>query len=151
MTLAFLGILYILGKYAWKPVMKALKERESSISDALNAANIAKEEMKQLKAHNEQLLQEARNERDIMLADARKVRESIIEESKQKATEEAQRIVASAKETIQNEKMAAMTDLKNQIGDLALDVARKVLNRELSDLKKQHEYMKELLKEVKLN
>ena len=151
MTLAFLAILYILGKYAWKPIMKALKERESSIHDALNSAEKAKEEMKKMEFSNEQLLLEAKNERDIILSTARKIKESIIEESKQKASEEANRIIVSAKESIQNEKMAAMTDLKNQLAKLSLEVAKKILKKELSDPKKQEEYSKELMKDVKFN
>ncbi|HZX61670.1 MAG TPA: F0F1 ATP synthase subunit B [Bacteroidales bacterium] len=151
MTLAFLAILYILGKYAWKPIMKALKERESSIHDALNAAEKAKEEMKKMEFSNEQLLLEAKNERDIILSTARKIKETIIEESKQKASEEANRIIVSAKESIQNEKMAAMTDLKNQLAELSLEVAKKILKKELSDPKKQEEYSKELMKDVKFN
>ena len=151
MTLAFLAILYILGKYAWKPIMKALKERESSIHDALNAAEKAKEEMKKMEFSNEQLLLEAKNERDIILSTARKIKETIIEESKQKASEEANRIIVSAKESIQNEKMAAMTDLKNQLAELSLEVAKKILKKELSDPKKQEEYSKKLMKDVKFN
>ena len=151
MALAFLAILYILGKYAWKPIMQALKERETSIHDALNAAEKAKQDMLALKFSNEQLLQEAKNDRDAILAEARKIKESIIEESKQKAGEEANRIIISAKESIQNEKMAAMTDLKNQLADLSLEVAKKILVRELSDPKKQEEYVKQLMKELKFN
>ena len=151
MTLAFLAILYILGKYAWRPIMKALKERESAIDDALNSAEKAKEEMKKLKFSNEELLKEAKNERDAILAAARKIRESIIEESKQKAAEEANRIIQSAKESIQNEKMAAITDLKDQLADLSMEVARKILKKELADPKRQEEYIKELMKDVKFN
>jgi F-type H+-transporting ATPase subunit b len=151
MTLAFLAILYILGKYAWKPILKSLKERESTIHDALNSAEKAKEEMLKLKFTNEELLQEAKNERDAILATARKIKDTIIEESKQKASEEANRIIVAAKESIQNEKMNAMTDLKNQLADLSLEIAKKVLKRELSDPKKQEEYTKELIKEVKFN
>jgi F-type H+-transporting ATPase subunit b len=151
MTLAFLAILFILGKYAWKPIITALKERESTIHDALNSAEKAKEEMKKLKFSNEELLQEAKNERDAILATARKIKETIIEESKQKASEEANRIIVIAKESIQNEKMAAMTDLKNQLAELSLEVAKKILKKELSDPKKQEEYSKELMKEVKFN
>jgi len=151
MTLAFGAILYILGKYAWNPIMKALKEREVTIHQALNSAERAQKEMVKMKFSNEKLLQEAKNERDAILAEARKIKESIIDESKQRASEEANRIVMSAKESIQNEKMAAMTDLKNQLGELSLEVARKILMRELSDPKKQEEYIKELIKEVKFN
>jgi F-type H+-transporting ATPase subunit b len=151
MTLAFLAILYILAKYAWKPIMAALKERETTIHDALNSAERAKEEMVKLKFSNEELLQEAKNERDAILATARKIKESIIEESKQKATEEANRIIVSAKESIQNEKMAAITDLKNQLADLSLEVAKKILQRELTDPAKQEAYSQELMKDVKFN
>jgi F-type H+-transporting ATPase subunit b len=151
MTVAFVAILYILGKFAWKPILKALKDRETSIGEALHAADKAREEMKQMLFSNEQLLQDAKNERDAILAQARKIKDSIIEESKLKANEEANRILISAKESIENEKMSALTDLKNQIGELALEIARKILIRELSEPKKQEEYIQELIKDVKLN
>ena len=151
MTLAFSGILFILGKYAWKPIMQSLKERENTIHEALTSAEKAKEEMLKLQVSNEQLLQEARNERDAILASARKVKETIIEESKVKATEEADQIIRSARESIENEKMAAITDLKNQLAELSLEVAKKILRRELTDPAKQEAYSKELIKEVKFN
>jgi len=151
MSLAFLAVLYILGKYAWKPIMKALKERESSIHEALNAAEKARKEMQQLQFSNEQLLKEAKDERDKILAEARKIKESIIEESKVKAIEETNRILGNARETIQNEKTAVLTDLKDQLTDFSLDIARKILKRELSDPKKQEDYVKKLLKEIKFN
>jgi len=151
MTLAFLAIMFILGKYAWKPIMKALKEREVSIYEALSSADRAKKEMQDLQFSNEKLLQEAKNERDAILAEARKIRESIIEESKVKAGEEANRIVNSAKESIQYEKMAAMTELKDQLASLSLEVAKKVLKRELADPAKQEAYVKELMKDITFN
>ena len=151
MTLAFLLLLFILGKFAWKPILQMLKERETSIHSALNAAKEAREEMKQLQFDNEKLLQEAKNERDAMLNEARKIREKIIEESRTKASEEAARIVDAARASIQNEKMAAMTELKNQIAESSLNLARFVLKRELSDPKKQEEYVRELLKEIKFS
>lgn len=151
MTLAFLAILFILGKYAWKPIMKSLKERETSIHEALTAADRARKEMEQLQFSNEQLLQEAKNQRDLILADARKIQEKIIEESKVKATAEAERIVASAKESINFEKMAAMTELKNQVASLSLEVAKKVLKRELSDPAKQEAFVKELMNDITFN
>lgn len=151
MTVAFLALLFILGKYAWKPIMKALKEREISISDALNAAELAKEEMKMLQLSNEELMKEARNERDILLAETRKIKESILEEARLKANEEANRIINSAKESIHYEKMAAMTELKNQLADLSLEIAKKILQKELSDPQKQETYVKELLVNVKFN
>lgn len=151
MTLAFLLLVFILGKFAWKPILQMLRERETSIHEALNAANEAREEMKKLQFSNEQLLQEAKNERDTILNDARKIREKLIEDARVKAGEEADRIVASARESIQNEKMAAMTELKNQIAESSLNLARFILKRELSDPQKQEAYIKELLKEYKFN
>jgi F-type H+-transporting ATPase subunit b len=151
MTLAFLLLVFILGKFAWKPILQMLRERETSIHEALNAANEAREEMKKLQFSNEQLLQEAKNERDTILNDARKIREKLIEDARIKAGEEADRIVASARESIQNEKMAAMTELKNQIAESSLNLARFILRRELADPQKQEAYIKELLKEYKFN
>ncbi len=151
MTLAFFLLVFILGKFAWKPILQMLRERETSIHEALNAANEAREEMKKLQFSNEQLLQEAKNERDTILNDARKIREKLIEDARVKAGEEADRIVASARESIQNEKMAAMTELKNQIAESSLNLARFILKRELSDPQKQEAYIKELLKEYKFN
>lgn len=151
MTLAFLLLVFILGKFAWKPILRSLKERETSIHEALNAANQAREEMKQLKAGNEELLHEAKNERDAILNEARKIKDKIVEEARQKASEEAARIVSSAKDSIHNEKMAAMTELKNQIAESSLTMARFILQRELSDPEKQEEYVKTLLKELKFN
>ena len=151
MTLAFLFLVFILGKFAWKPILQMLKERETSIHDALNAANQARDEMKQLQFSNEQLLIEAKNERDALLNEARKVRDRLIEEARIKAGEEASRIVESAKASINNEKMAAMTELKNQIAENSLTLAKFILKRELSDPKRQEEYVQELLKEVNIN
>ncbi len=151
MTLAFLILVYVLGKFAWKPILQMLKERETTIHEALNSANQAREEMKQLKFSNEQLLQEAKNERDSMLNEARKVRDRLLEEARIKAGEEASRIVEVAKASINNEKMAAMTDLKNQIAENSLTLAKFILKRELSDPGKQEEYVQELLREVNIN
>ena len=151
MTLAFLFLVYILGKFAWKPILQMLKERETSIHEALNAANQAREEMKQLHFSNETLLQEAKNERDAVLNEARKIRDKLIEEARVKAGEEASRIVEGAKASINNEKMAAITDLKNQLAQYSLEIAVKILQRELSDPARQEEYIRDLLKEVKFN
>ncbi len=151
MTLVFLLLLFILGKFAWKPILKALKERETSIREALHAADKAREEMKKMQFSNETLLREAKNDRDAILNEARKIKDKIIEEARQKASEEAGRIVDAAKVTINNEKMAAMTDLKNQVAELSLEVAKKLIQRELSDPRKQEEYLRELLQEVKFN
>lgn len=151
MTLTFLLLAFVLGKYAWKPILQMLKERETSIHEALNSANKAREEMKHLQFSNEQLLQEAKNERDALLNEARKVRDKLLEEARIKASEEASRIVEAAKASIHNEKMAAMTELKIQIAEISLNLARFILKRELEDPKKQEAYIQELLKDVKFN
>ena len=151
MTLSFAILLWVLAKFAWKPIIKALHERESTIDDALNAANKAKEEMKELKFSNEQLLKDAKEERDAILRAGRKVRDTIIEKAKNKANEEADRIVESAKERIENEKMAATTDLKNQLASLSIEIAEKILNKELSNDNKQEEFVNELIKDINFN
>lgn len=151
MTLSFATLIFILRRFAWKPILKSLRDREDSIDEALNLANKAREEMKTLKADNEKLLKEAQEERNVILRDARKVRESIIEEARVKANEEANNIVENAKERIENEKMAAMTDLKNQIASISIEIAEKILERELSEASKQEEFLKKLIEKAKLN
>jgi F-type H+-transporting ATPase subunit b len=151
MTLTFSILLFILGKYAWRPIMKMLHEREDSIEKALNAADDAKKEMLKLKAGNEQLLVEAKEERDALMRDARKVKESIIEEARVKANEEANRIIENARESIQYEKLAAINDLKNQIASISIEIAEKLIGQELSNKEKQKELTEKLLKEVKIN
>jgi len=151
MVLPFLILLLLLRKFAWKPILKALKERETSIHDALHAADRAKEEMKQLQFSNEELLREAKDERDAILSDARKVRDTIIEDSKEKAKEEADRIIASAKASIENEKMAAMTDLKNQLAEMSLEIATKILGHELADARQQEAFVRQQLNKIHFN
>ncbi|MCK9401009.1 MAG: F0F1 ATP synthase subunit B [Bacteroidales bacterium] len=151
MTLSFALVLFLLGKYAWKPIMKMLKEREESIDQALHAADRAREEMKNLVSDNEKLLAEAKNDRDAILSEARKIREKMIDEARTKANEEAQRIVDSALERIENEKMAAITELKNQIALLSIEIAEKLVREELSHDKKQEELIKKMLDDVQAN
>lgn len=151
MTLSFSILLWILAKFAWKPIMKGLKERENTIDEALNAANKAKEEMKELKFSNEQLLKEAKEERDNILRDARHVKENIIEEAREKAGEEANRIVENAKEAIQYEKMAAITEMKNELASLSIEIAEKILKEELKATDKQKKLIDKLIKEVSDN
>jgi F-type H+-transporting ATPase subunit b len=151
MTIALLVVLFVLKKYAWKPIMEALKEREQTLDSSLRAAERAHEEMKDLKLDNEKLLKQAKEERDAILREARKIKESIIDEAKTKANEEAGNIVESAKERIQHEKMAAIVEIKNLIADQAITIAEKVLREELKDSKKQKEYVNTLLKEINLN
>jgi len=151
MTLSFALLLWILAKFAWKPIMKALSERESSIEEALNAAKTAKEEMEQLKFSNEELLREAKEERDEILKGARKIKENIIDEAKDKAKVEAEKIVESAKESIQYEKLAALTELKNQLGSLSIEIAEKILKEELSGTEKQKDLIRKLIDDVNFN
>jgi len=151
MTVAFSILLWILAKFAWKPIMKGLKEREDSIDEALNAANTAREEMKELKFSNEQLLKEAKEERDVILREARQVKESIIAEAKDKAGAEANRIVEGAKDTIHNEKMAAITEMKNELATLSIDIAEKILKEELATKDKHKALINRLVNEVNKN
>ncbi|MBW6459343.1 MAG: F0F1 ATP synthase subunit B [Bacteroidales bacterium] len=151
MTLSFLAVFFILRKYAWKPILKMLREREESIDKALHAADQAKLEMEQLKFDNEILLREAKNERDAILNEARKIRDKIFEEARMKANEDAQRIIENARDRIENEKMAAIVELKNQIALLSIEIAEKLIREELSHDKKQEGLIKKMLDEIKSN
>ena len=151
MVVTFVTVLIILRKFAWKPILKALSDREESISEALNTAKKAKEEMSALKADNERLLNEARSERDKMLKEAREAKDAIVNEAKTKAQAEANKIMNSARETINNEKNAAITELKNQVASMSIDIAEKILRHELSKDEKQKALVDSLLKDVSLN
>lgn len=151
MTLAFGLLLFLLGKFAWKPVMKSLKERETAIQDSLDAARKAKEESENLNLANEELLQKAKLERVEMLKEARRIEESIIAKAKDEATEEAKRIVDAAKETIRHEKNAALNELKSQLASISIEIAEKILQEELKQDTKREEYMKKLIEKVNLN
>ncbi|MBX2920597.1 MAG: F0F1 ATP synthase subunit B [Chitinophagaceae bacterium] len=150
-TLAFLILLFVLGKFAWKPIMKAIGEREKGINDAIATAEKVKAEMAQLKSDNEKLLAEAREERAQILAEAKAIKDKIINEAKEQAKAEAAKIQADTLQSIENQKMAAVVDLKNQVGNLVVEVAEKVLRRELSDKGQQEHYIKQLSDEIKLN
>ncbi len=151
MLLTFLIVLFLLKKFAWKPILTMLKERETKIEDALSRAEKAKEEMKELQANNEKLLNQARAERDIMLKEARETRETMINEAKTKAKTEADRLIGIAREQIQNEKLAAITELKNQVATLSIEIAEKILKETLSDDEKQKKLVSTLIKDVNLN
>jgi F-type H+-transporting ATPase subunit b len=151
MALGFGIVLWILGKFAWKPILKSIKDRESTIEDALNAAEKAKEEMVNLKITNEKTLQEAKEEKAAILKEARKIKDSIIEEAEKKANEKYQTIVESAMQEIQNRKLEAITELKNQLAILSIEVAEKLIKEELSKDDKQKQLINTLLKNVKLN
>src|ERR1700754_928263 len=149
--LAFLILFFILRKTAWKPILKSLNEREKGITDALETAEKVKAEMAQLKSENEALLAKAREERAQMLKEARDTKDKIINEAKEQAKVEANKIITDAQAAITQQKMAALTDVKNQVGKLVIEVAEKVLRRELANKSQQETYIKELAEEVKLN
>ena len=149
--LAFLIVLFILKKFAWKPILNSLKERENTIADSLATAERVKAEMSQLKSENEALLAKAREERAQLLKEARDTKDRIISEAKEQAKIEANKIVIDAQAAIQQQKMAALTDVKNQVGTLVIEVAEKVLRRELGNKTEQEGYIRQLAEEVKLN
>jgi F-type H+-transporting ATPase subunit b len=149
--LAFLVVFFILGKYAWPAIIKGLAEREKGIADALATAEKVKAEMAQLKSENEALLAQAREERAQMLKEAREIKDKIISEAKEQAKTEANKIIADSQAAIETQKMAAITDVKNQVGNLVIEVSEKILRRELSNKTEQENYIKQLANEVKLN
>jgi len=151
MCLTFGIVLFILKKFAWKPILKALKDRENSIQSALDTAKKAREEMANLRADNEKIIAEAKTERDSILKEAREIKEKMIIEAKNRASKEAEKIVTVARENIQNEKMAAITELKNQVAHLSIEIAEKILKQELSEKDKQKSIVKNLLEDVKMN
>jgi len=151
MLVTFAIIFFILKKFAWKPILNMIKEREQGIEKALKSADDALETMRELKAGNEKILHDARNERDNMLKEARDTKEAIIAEAKTKAKQEADRLVAQARETINAEKMAAIAELKNQVATLSIDIAEKILKEHLSSDDKQKTLVNNLVKEVTLN
>jgi F-type H+-transporting ATPase subunit b len=150
-TLFFLLLLFILGKFAWPAILTAVKARNESIRNALDAADKAKVEMAKLQADNEKILAEAKAERDAMLKEAKAVKDSLIAEAKAKATEEAQKIVQSAREAIQAEKEAAVSDMKAQMITLSVDIAEKILRIKLEDSKAQKDLVNKLVNEADLN
>jgi F-type H+-transporting ATPase subunit b len=151
MVVTFVTVLFILKKFAWKPILSALSEREKNIQEALDTAKKAKEEMAALKSDNERLIQEARAERDQMLREARDTKDAIIAESKSKAQAEANKIMAAARDTINTEKNAAINELKNQVASMSIEIAEKILRHELSNDEKQKALMQNLIKDISLN
>ena len=150
-TVAFLILFFLLSKFAWKPIVKALDERERSIEDALSKAEMAKAEMAKLISENEDLLKEARLERDNILKEAKEIKDQIINDAKDQAKTEGTKLIEKAKDEITNQKLAAMAEIKNQVSGLSLAIAEKVLRKQLEDQDKQQALVNDLLKEVKLN
>jgi F-type H+-transporting ATPase subunit b len=150
-TFSFLILLVLLRRFAWKPILGTIKKREESINNALNSAKEAELKLTALKSENEALLAEARKERDAILKEAREAKERIINEAKGIAQEEAARLTASARENINNEKMKAVTELRNQVAILSVEIAEKILKEKMADSAKQTEVMENIMKEVTLN
>jgi len=149
--LAFLTVFFILRKFAWKPILNMLGEREKGIADSIATAERVRNEMSQLQAENEKLLAQAREERTAMLRDAKETRDKIVGEAKDQAKAEANKIIIDAQHQIQQQKMAALTEVKNEIGSLALEVAEKILRKQLNSSDGQEMYMKMLAEDIKLN
>ena len=149
--LAFLIVFFILKKYAWPAIVGGLKKREESIAESLATAEKVKAEMSQLKNENEALLAKAREERGLLLKEARETKDKIINEAKDQAKVEANKIITEAQVAINAQKMAALTDVKNQVGKLVIEVSEKVLRKELSNIKAQEAHIMGLVDEVKLN
>ena len=140
----------MLKKFAWKPILDSVNEREQGIKDALLSAEKAREEMASLQSDNELTLKKARAERDALLKEAREIKQKVIDDAKTEAKIEAKKIITQAKEAIQNEKNSAIVDLKNQVADLSVGIAEKVLQSKMSEDKAQMSLVKELIKDVTL-
>ncbi|MBK7441896.1 MAG: F0F1 ATP synthase subunit B [Bacteroidetes bacterium] len=149
-VLVFLILLWLLNKFAFGPIKDALKKREEGISDALHQAQKAREEMANMKADNEKILNEAREERSRMLREAKDAKDQIITEAREKANAEYNRIVDEAKGAINNQKMAALIEIKNNVGNMVLEVSEKILRRELDNKADQEQYIKQLVEEIKV-
>jgi F-type H+-transporting ATPase subunit b len=150
-SIAFLLLMFLLAKFAWKPVLAAIKEREQSIDEALNKAELAKQEMTRLTAQNEELMKTARAERDLILKEAKTLKDNIINEAKTTAHSEGAKLIEKARIEIDNQKKAALAELKNQVSSLSLDIAERVLRNQLQDKAKQQDLVTSLLKDVELN
>ncbi|OAQ40502.1 F0F1 ATP synthase subunit B [Pedobacter psychrophilus] len=150
-ALSFLILLVLLKRLAWKPMLGAIHERERSIEEALNKADLAREEMARLSSENETLLKQARVERDEILKEAKEIKDQIIAEAKNAAQEEGNKMIEKAKVEINNQKVAALREVKNQVASLSLNIAEKVLRKQFNDKQKQDALVSDLLNDVKLN
>lgn len=147
----FVGLIFLLKKFAWKPILTAVNEREEGIKNALLSAENAKKEMQDLQANNERILQEARLERDTLLKEAREMKEKMIADAKEEAAVQGQKMIEQAKASIESEKNAAMAELKSQVSSLSLEIAEKLLKDELSNKESQVKLVEKMLGDVKLN
>ena len=149
--ISFLILLFILGKFAWKPILKSVNDREGSILDALDQAEKARLEMQNLQADNERILKEARLEREAMLKEARELKDKMISDAKEEAQDQANKMITQAQAAIESEKNTAMAELKSHVAGLAVDIAEKVVRDELSNKDKQLKLVQSMLGEAKLN
>ena len=150
-SLLFLLLLFLLKKYAWKPILEALNNREEGIKNALEEADKARQEMVDLQSDNEKIIKEARAERDSLLKDARIIKDKMISEAKYEAKQQSNKIIEQAKTTIENEKLAAITELRNQVAELSIGIAEKIMKDELSNKDKQVKLIEKMLKEADLD
>jgi len=150
-TIAFLLLMFILSKFAWKPVLAAIKEREQSIDEALNKAELAKQEMARLTSQNEELMKTARAERDQMLKEAKTLKDNIVNEAKTQAQAEGAKLIEKARIEIENQKKTALFELKSQVSSLSIEIAERVLREQLKDKSTQEDLVANLLKDVELN
>ena len=150
-TVLFVGLLFLLKKYAWGPILSAVNEREEGIKNALSAAENAKQEMENLQVDNQKLLKEARAEREAMLKEARELKNKMIDDAKGEAKQEAAKLITMAQAAIETEKKAAISDLKSQVADLSISIAERVLGEELSSNAKQEKLVESMLDDSGLN
>ncbi|MBB4119324.1 F-type H+-transporting ATPase subunit b [Mesonia hippocampi] len=150
-TIVLLVLIFLMAKFAWKPILSAVKKREDSINGALDAAEKARLEMENLKASNEKLLAEARAERDNMLKEARSIKDKMIAEATEDAQEKANKILTNAQQSIEAEKKAALAEVKNEVATLSLEIAQKVVMKELASKEDQMKLVNNMLEDVKLN
>ena len=146
----FIGLVLLLKKFAWKPILDTVNERETSIKEAINAAEEAKKEMASIQEDNQKILKEARAEREALLKEARSAGADIVAQAKAEAKSEADKIIALAQESIQNEKRATLNELKNQVAQISLDIAEKVIDTELASKDKQAQLVEKLIKDASL-
>jgi F-type H+-transporting ATPase subunit b len=151
MFVAFTAVLFILRKFAWKPILEALKERETSITTALSEARMAREEVSLLKVKNNELIHEVQEERDAILKEARDTKSAIVADAKNRAKEEADRMIKQAREEILSEKNAAISEIRSHVASLSIEIAEKILKSELSEEKKQKALIYNLIDAIKLN
>ena len=149
-TLIFISLIFLLKKFAWKPILEAINEREDGIKNALESAEQARKEMASLKSDNEETLKKARAERDSLLKEAREIKQKLIDDAKNEANVEAKKLISQAQETIKGEKNAAVLDLKKQVANLSIDIAEKVLKEKMSNDKEQMNLVNELVKDIKI-